>query len=107
MQAGDNLKSYFWRLHKKTGGRISVRAIRAAWQGQQLSRRAVEALREAQGQDEASELANQLEAVANGLRAKNEAQDQPEIDAIINAVRALRGMVSTLRNMDRAGADGD
>ncbi len=92
MWPGDNLKSYFWRLHKQTGDRLSVRVIRAAWQGQQISRRTVEVLREAQGRYDTIQLANHLEAVANTLDQNDATRHREEIGAIRSAIGAIRGM---------------
>ncbi len=90
MWPGDNLKSYFWRLHKRTGGHLSVRVIRAAWQGQQISRRTVDALREAQVINETAQLADELEALANTMRKTDQISYGAEIGSISDAVRALR-----------------
>ncbi len=97
MRPGDNLKRYFSILSERTG--LSVRVIRAAWQGQQLSRQTAAALREAQGRHEARELAERLESMALAISNQDESRNRAVAVALLDAVRALRGM-------DRAGNDG-
>jgi len=98
MKPGQKLKGYFWSLSVQTG--LSVRTIRAAWAGQQLSRRTADVLREAQGRHEAEQLAVRLETLAHSLSKTDADFHRTEIDALIRAVRALRGL-------DRPRTDGD
>lgn len=97
-EAADNRKSYLARVAERAG--LSVRVVKAAFYGEQLSRKTRRQLTIAAGQHEAETLAMRFDALAQSLRVRDPDFHCADIDAMRAAARVLRGLVSS-------GTDGE
>lgn len=97
MQANDTRESWLARAARRS--RISYRQIKALYYGQTKDPRTSVALGVLSAADkaraEASALASQFESLAGSLNAKDEDFYSPDVLALIDAARRLRGMDRT------------
>jgi hypothetical protein len=98
MQSGDTRESWLSRAARRS--RISYRQVKALYYGQTKDPRTSVAISVLSAADkaraEASALASQFENLAGSLNAKDEDFYSPDVLALIDAARRLRGL-------DRAG----
>lgn len=94
MQASDTRESWLARVARRSG--VSYRQIRSLYYGQSKDPRtsiAVKVLGAAdKARAEASELASRFENLAGSLNAKDENFFSPDVLALLDAARRLRGM---------------
>ena len=94
MQPGDTRESWLARAARRS--RISYRQIKALYYGQTKDPRTSVAIGVLSAADkaraEASALASQFENLAGSLNAKDEDFYSPDVLALIDAARRLRGM---------------
>lgn len=97
MGPNDTRESWLARAARKS--RVSYRQIKALWYGQTVDPKTTVALgvllAAKKARDEASELASQFESIAGSLNAKDQDFYSPDVLALIDAARALRGMART------------
>lgn len=97
MQSGDTRESWLARAARRS--RVSYRQIKSLWYGQTLDPRTSVALSvlvaAKKARDEASDLASQFESIAGAMNATDADFFGPEVLALIDAARALRGLDRT------------
>jgi hypothetical protein len=90
---GENRKGWLGRVAKWAG--ISPRVASAAFYGETSSRGAAAKLKAAAGRYEAENLARQFEHLAMSLNVRDADFHSPDVSALLDAARALRGLDRT------------
>lgn len=96
-------ESWLARAARRAG--ITCRTMKALWYGEiadpehKAARRILEAA-ERDGRAEAQQLADKFEIIARGINATDPDFHSPDVAALLNAARILRGL-------DRSGTDGE
>jgi hypothetical protein len=94
-QWGDTRQSWIGRAARRAG--VSYRAAKSLFYGEitDPEHKAARKMKAAAGKHEAEQLARQFEGLALALDVRDEAFHRQDIDALISAARALRGLHRT------------
>lgn len=93
----DNRKSWLSRAADEAG--LTFRQVKAIFYSERKpNQKTIAKLKEAAGRYEAQRLAERFEGLAHSLNVRDEDFHGPDIAALLNAARALRGL-------DRTGTD--